>query len=108
MPAFLLTFLTVALAMFAGREAVRVARLAQGGMAIGPLLAAIIGAAVLATQDLQGRPGLSWRTEHAAKLADKKAGQIGDDMSRSAKRAAKKTRKAAKKLGKKIEAITPS
>ncbi|GGD44729.1 hypothetical protein GRI62_10430 [Erythrobacter arachoides] len=49
MPAFLLTFLTVALAMFAGREAVRVARLAQGGMAIGPLLAAITGAAVLAS-----------------------------------------------------------
>lgn len=67
--------------------------------------AALLGASLLATQDLQGRPGLGWRAEHAAKLADKKANAIGDDMSRSAKRAAKKTRKTAKKLGKKIEAI---
>ena len=49
--------------------------------------------------------GISWRTEQAAKLADKKASAIGDDVSRSAKRAAKKTRKAARQLGKKIEAI---
>ncbi|WP_156170043.1 hypothetical protein [Aurantiacibacter luteus] len=49
MPAFLLTFLTVALAMFAGREAVRTARLAAGGAPLGGLLLAIAGAAVLAS-----------------------------------------------------------
>ncbi|HJE51048.1 MAG TPA: DoxX family membrane protein [Tessaracoccus flavescens] len=70
--------------------------------------AAMLGAAVLATQDLQGKPGLSWRAEQAAKVADKKASAISDDVSKSAKRAAKKTRKATKKLGKKLESITAS
>ena len=48
MTAFLLTFLSVALAMFAGREAVRVAQLAQGGVSLRSLLLAIAVAAVLA------------------------------------------------------------
>lgn len=49
MSAFFLSFLSVALAMFAGREAVRVARLSEGGMAQTRLvgiaaLAALVGA----------------------------------------------------------------
>ncbi|GAA4907285.1 hypothetical protein GCM10025789_28490 [Tessaracoccus lubricantis] len=62
--------------------------------------AALLGAAVLATQDLQGRPSLAWRSAHAAKVTEKKVSAISSDVSR-------KARKQAKKLSKKIEAVTP-
>lgn len=79
---------------------------------------ALLGAAVLATQDLQGKPSLSWRSAQAAKAAEKKASALGNDVSRSARKASakaekqakklsKKARKQAKQLGKKLEAVTP-
>lgn len=48
MPAFFLTFLAVALALFPGREAVRVARLVEGGMPWTALLAIIPAVAIIA------------------------------------------------------------
>lgn len=80
--------------------------------------AALLGASVLATQDLQGNPSLSWRSAQAAKVAEKKASALGEDVTKSAKKAAakaekkahqlsRKTRKQAKKITKKIEAVTP-
>lgn len=80
--------------------------------------AALLGAAVLATQDLQGKPSLGWRSAQAAKVAEKKASALGSDVSRSAKKAgakaekkarqlSKKARKQAKAISKKIEAVAP-
>ncbi|MCG6568317.1 DoxX family protein [Tessaracoccus sp. ZS01] len=62
--------------------------------------AALLGAAVLATQDLQGRPSLGWRSAHAAKVTEKKVSALSNDVSR-------KARKQAKRIGKKLEAVTP-
>ncbi|MDO5678508.1 MAG: DoxX family membrane protein [Propionibacteriaceae bacterium] len=80
--------------------------------------AALLGASVLATQDLQGKPSLGWRTEQAAKVAEKKASAISSDVSKSARRAtakaekkakqlSKQARKQARQIGKKLEAVTP-
>ena len=77
--------------------------------------AALLGAAVLAAQDTEGRPSLSWRADHAAKVTEKKASALGADMGRSAQKAAdraekrarqlaKKARKSARSLSRKIEA----
>ncbi|MDO5500595.1 MAG: DoxX family membrane protein [Propionibacteriaceae bacterium] len=63
--------------------------------------AALLGAAVLATQDLQGKPSLGWRSQQAAKAAEKKASDIGSDISKSAKKATAKAEKKAKQLSKK-------
>ncbi|MHA6511659.1 DoxX family membrane protein [Tessaracoccus sp. Z1128] len=63
--------------------------------------AALLGAAVLAAQDTEGRPSLSWRADHAAKVTEKKAAAIGDDVSRSAHRAAARAEKQARQLSKK-------
>lgn len=62
--------------------------------------AALLGASVLAAQDTQGRPSLAWRAEHAAKLTEKKAAALGDDVSKAAHRATAKAEKKAKKLSK--------
>ena len=63
--------------------------------------AALLGASVLATQDLQGKPSLGWRSAQAAKVAEKKASAIGDDVSKSARKAAAKAEKKANQLSKK-------
>ena len=49
MIALVLAFVSVALAMIAGRESVRVARLVRGGVALVPLIAAIVAVSVLAS-----------------------------------------------------------
>lgn len=80
--------------------------------------AALLGAALLATQDLQGKPSLGWRSAQAAKVAEKKSAELGQDVTKAARRAAAKTEKKAKQLSKKakrqakeltrkIEAVTP-
>lgn len=63
--------------------------------------AALLGAAVLAAQDTEGRPSLSWRADHAAKVTEKKASALGADVSRSAQKAAERAEKRAKQLAKK-------
>lgn len=59
---------------------------------------ALLGAAALATQDLQGKPDLAWRTQHAAKAADRKVEQLTDDVSRKARRANRKLQRKASSL----------
>lgn len=63
--------------------------------------AALLGAAVLAARDTEGRPSLAWRAEHTAKVTERKAAAIGDDVTRSARKAAQRTEKQAKHLSKK-------
>lgn len=63
--------------------------------------AALLGAAVLATQDTEGKPSMAWRAEQAAKQTEKKAAAVSEDVSRSAKKAAAKAEKEARKLGRK-------
>ena len=63
--------------------------------------AALLGAAVLAAQDTEGRPSLSWRADHAAKVTEKKASALGADVSRSAQKAAERAEKRAKQLARK-------
>lgn len=59
---------------------------------------ALLGAAVIATQDLQGKPSLAWRTQHAVKAADKKVDQISGEASRKARKASRKVQRKAKSL----------
>ncbi|HMR48254.1 MAG TPA: DoxX family membrane protein [Arachnia sp.] len=59
---------------------------------------ALLGAAVIATQDLQGKPSLAWRTQHAVKAADKKVEQITDDAGRKARKASRQVQRKAKSL----------
>lgn len=59
---------------------------------------ALLGAAVISTQDLQGKPSLAWRTQHAVKAADKKVEQITDDATRKARRASRDVQRKAKSL----------
>ncbi len=63
--------------------------------------AALLGAAVIATQDTEGKPSMAWRAEQAAKEAERKAVAAGEDATRSAKKAAAKAEKEGKKLAKK-------
>ena len=62
---------------------------------------ALLGASLLAIQDTQGRPGLAWRADHAAKATSQKAATLSADVSKSAKDAAAKTEKKAKRLARK-------
>lgn len=79
--------------------------------------ASLFGAAVLATLDTQGRPGLKWRAEQAAKDASQKSAALSDDASAAVKSASRKVEKKltttanrakreAKKLNKKLDAVT--
>lgn len=63
---------------------------------------ALLGAAVIATQDLQGRPSLGWRAEQRAKLASKRAEQIGDKAGKKAQQLSKKASKQAKQANKQL------
>lgn len=78
---------------------------------------ALLGASILAMQDTQGKPSLAWRADHAAKVTEKKAAALGEDISKStkaaaakaekkAKKLARKARRQAKQLSKKIDAVT--
>ena len=62
---------------------------------------ALLGASILASQDLQGKPSLSWRTEQASKKAGKAVNEAGEKLSRKARKAAKKADKKAAKLSRK-------
>lgn len=59
---------------------------------------ALLGASILAIQDTQGKPGLAWRADHAAKATGQKAASIGEDVSKSARTAAARTEKKARRL----------
>lgn len=61
---------------------------------------ALLGASVLATQDLQGRPSLSWRAGHAADKAEKKVSATTEQLSKKAGKAAKRAEKHAQRLAK--------
>lgn len=65
--------------------------------------AALLGAALVASQDLQGKPSLAWRTEHTAERAANKAGKAKGKVQKEARKAAKQARKQAKKVSKKID-----
>lgn len=71
--------------------------------------AALLGAAVVAAQDLQGKPSLAWRTEHSARSAADKADKLKGKATRKTKKAAKnaqkQAKKQAKKVGKKIDSV---
>lgn len=62
--------------------------------------AALLGAAVLATQDTEGKPSMAWRAEQAAKETERNAA-AGEVASRSAKKAAERAEREAKKLARK-------
>lgn len=65
--------------------------------------AALLGAAIVAAQDLQGKPSLAWRTEHGVRAAADKADKLKGQAKRKAEKAAKKAKKQAKRVGKKID-----
>lgn len=54
---------------------------------------ALLGSTVLASQDLQGNPSLSWRAGHTIDKVEKHASQTTDKLSRKARKTAKKARK---------------
>ena len=81
--------------------------------------AGLLGASLLAALDTQGRPSLAWRADHAVKSTEKKAEELGENITRSARKAAARTEKKARRLGKdarkqakafgrKLEAVTAS
>lgn len=57
---------------------------------------ALLGGAVLATQDLQGKPSVGWRAEQRSKAAAKHASELGDRVGKVSKKARKRARKLAK------------
>lgn len=63
---------------------------------------ALFGAAVLAAQDTQGKPGLGWRAEDAnkriSKAADRKARSISKDAERLSRRAKRELKIAKKQI----------
>lgn len=61
---------------------------------------ALLGSTLLATQDLQGNPSLSWRAGHTMDKVEKQASDTTEKLSRKAKKAARKARKQANKLAK--------
>ncbi|PWJ54863.1 Uncharacterized membrane protein YphA, DoxX/SURF4 family [Quadrisphaera granulorum] len=65
--------------------------------------AALFGGLLIATVDTQGKPGLAWRAEHAAKQTQRTAKVASVAGSAVAKRAARKARKSAKRAQKKLE-----
>lgn len=59
---------------------------------------ALLGGAVLAAQDLQGRPSLGWRAEQKQKLAAKQAAELGDKAGKMTRKAKKRAKKLAKEI----------
>lgn len=64
--------------------------------------ASLLGAAILAARDTQGKPGLAWRAHHAAKTSEKKASAVGDTMQRKAKKLSRRAKKQQRRLAKKL------
>lgn len=92
--------LNVAIA-WPGADAVDAEKAERRSRALGH--AALLGAALVATQDLQGKPSLAWRTEHGVKAAVDKADHLKGKARRKADKAARQAKKQAKRVGKKIE-----
>lgn len=65
---------------------------------------ALLGAALVASRDLQGRPSLAYRTEKGTEKAVDKVERAKSRAQRSARRAGKDARKTAKRVSKKIDA----
>lgn len=61
---------------------------------------ALLGTTLLAAQDLQGNPSLSWRAGHTIDKVEKHASDTTEKLSRKARKSAKKARKQADKLAK--------
>lgn len=59
---------------------------------------ALLGGALLASQDLQGKPSVGWRAEQKSKLAAKRAHELGDKAGKMSKKAKKRARKFAKEV----------
>lgn len=57
---------------------------------------ALLGGALLASQDLQGKPSVGWRAEQKSKVAAKQASELGDKVGKMSKKAKKRARKLAK------------
>lgn len=62
---------------------------------------ALLGATILASQDLQGRPSLAWRASHTAERAGKEISGTTEDLSKRARKTATKAEKRAQKLASK-------
>ncbi len=58
----------------------------------------LVGGALLAAVDTEGRPGLAWRTQHAGHLVAEAAGETVASAAESGRRARRKARKAQKNL----------
>lgn len=63
---------------------------------------ALLGAAVLATKDLQGKPSLAWRAEQKSKQAGRQAAELGQKAGKVSRKAKKRAKKKAKKLANKV------
>lgn len=59
---------------------------------------ALFGAAVTATQDTAGRPGLAWRAQQSKKVAGKTAHKASDAVSLAQKAAKKKAKKVRRQM----------
>ncbi|MFP5347913.1 MAG: DoxX family membrane protein [Actinomycetes bacterium] len=59
----------------------------------------LLGGALLAAVDTEGRPGLAWRGKHAAKEAKRAAGHAKKDARRAAKAAKREAKLAAHRAG---------
>lgn len=60
---------------------------------------ALLGGALLAARDLQGRPSLGWRAEQKSKLAARQAHELGERAGKMTKRAKRRASRLAKEIG---------
>ena len=59
---------------------------------------ALLGGALLASQDLQGKPSVGWRAEQRSKAAAKHAAELGGKVGKASKKAKKRARKLAREV----------
>lgn len=84
-----------------GKDATKAERLAARPEVLTNL--ALLGSTVLAAQDLQGRPSLSWRAGHTIDKVEKKASDTSHKISGRVEKLTKQARKEAKKARRKLE-----
>lgn len=68
---------------------------------------ALLGATVLAAQDTQGKPGLTWRAEDTSHRIGRAAEKKAKALSRDAEKASKNAKKELKKARKQLESALP-
>ncbi|MCC2593083.1 DoxX family protein [Tessaracoccus sp. OS52] len=68
--------------------------------------AALLGSALLAARDTQGKPGLSWRAGHTIEKVEKKASHASEELTGRARKAAKRARKEADQIAKRARKET--